>query len=145
MSPNKRGKARSVKTSYTWVSHTAGAHQYRRYQIKAIFLVIFLTIFSCATYATEKIDYLWKAFYIEAKASNFNEPVKLYEVNSDFTKICFVYKNSVFLFDGQSIKKVEHAKIFNVSGINRITYKKNSIGDDFYLWSNESLVLTIGS
>lgn len=114
-------------------------------KIKTTFFVIFFCLFSYSSFATEKLDGLWKSFYIKAKASNFDEPVKIYEVNSDFTKICFIYKSTVFLFENQSIKKVQHAKIFNVNGINRISYKKNSISGAFYLWSNESLILTIGS
>jgi len=79
------------------------------------------------------------------RENHFEQPVKIYEVNSDYTKICFIYKGAVFLFAEERIQRVEHAKVFNVNGINRISYKKDSISGSFYLWSNEKLIIIISS
>ena len=110
---------------------------------KIIFLVIFWLLASIC-FADEGLNNLWEKFYIEAKKQNFDEPVKIYQVNPSYTTLCFIYKNHVYFFKEGKIEKPVYAKMINPDGINRISYRKSEHGGAFLLWSNEKLIIQFG-
>lgn len=108
-------------------------------------LVVFLSCISINSFADESLKTLWTSFYQAARNAKFDEPIKIYEVDSEQKTMCFIYKSQVwFLKDGKIIS-AEHAKVFNVDGINRISYTKSKGGGVFTLWSNEEIVISFGA
>jgi hypothetical protein len=110
---------------------------------KSILLVVFYLVANVC-FADEGLNNLWKKFYIEAKKQNYDEPVKIYQVDTSNKTLCFIYKSYVYFFKEGKIEKPTYAKMFNVNGINRISYKESKHGGTFLLWSNEELVISFG-
>lgn len=112
--------------------------------MKNLILLIIFCLLSTVCLADEGLNDLWEGFYIEAKKQNFDEPVKIYQVDASNTTLCFIYKNYVYFFKEGKIEKPTYAKMFNTNGINRISYRKSEHGGAFLLWSNEELIIQFG-
>ncbi|WP_255991973.1 hypothetical protein [Chitinolyticbacter albus] len=108
-------------------------------------LVVFLSCISISAFADDPLKTLWTSFYQSARYAKFDEPVKIYETDSDYKTMCFIYKKNVWFFKDGKITRAEPAKVFNVDGINRIGYAKSKGGGVFTLWSNEELVISFGA
>jgi hypothetical protein len=109
--------------------------------------ILIATLFCCSVscFAEEPLKALWASFYKAAKAENFSEPVKIYATDTRCQVMIFIYKKQVWTFSKGKLSQSGHVKVFNVDGINRITYESSG-GDHgyFILWSNEENVLSLG-
>lgn len=112
--------------------------------MKAIASIALLFFFSTSSFADQPVEVLWAAFYKAAKAEKFDEPVKIYATDAENRKMCFIYKKRVWSFQDGRLTESNHAKVFNVDGINRISYEQGKGGGAFVLWSNEERVLSLG-
>lgn len=101
--------------------------------------------FSCESFADARLETIFQQFYNQAKNTQFTEKMRVYGVNHDYSTLCFIAGNSVYLFRDEEIHRVSHAKMFPAASINRIRYESDSTDGFFQLWSNEKRILTIGS
>ena len=113
--------------------------------MKILISIILISCFSMTSFADEPIKTLWTSFYSAAKEWKFDEPVKIYEIDAECKIMCFIYKKQVWFFQDGKVRKAVHAKMFNVDGINRISYEQGKDGGAFILWSNEEIILSFGS
>jgi len=98
---------------------------------------------------------LWAEFYdVRTKENKKFKKLELYGVNDSLTQICFISDEKLYMFyykhsdhGGESrIELIQHAKLINYSGINRISYEKDEdaqIGF-FKLWTNGHVELSVG-
>jgi hypothetical protein len=80
-------------------------------------------------------------------AAKYDQPIRLYCIDDACTKLCYIYKERVFIFSDGKITAPTYAKVFSPKSINRISYiaSKTNISGSFLLWADDELVLSLGS
>jgi hypothetical protein len=112
---------------------------------RSLFMAMILS--SVALFAQDPCSKIWTSFKEARMAAKYDQPIRLYCVDDACTKLCYIYKDRVFIFSDGKITAPTYAKVFSTKSINRISFtssKTNAVGS-FLLWSDDEIVLSLGS
>jgi len=110
-------------------------------------LVMAMVLSSVALFAQDPCPKIWTSFKEARTAAKYDQPIGIYGVDDDCTRICYIYKDRVFIFRDGKIRAPTYAKVFSTKSINRISFtrSKTNVDGSFLLWCDDELVLSLGS